>query len=418
VSTPGSPTVRKHRLWQSAAFATLLLLVLLADGYALHRVLVANLGNALDFYPIWAGSRQVLLHRQDPYSEEMMGQIQQAIYGRPALPDENQHGYAYPAYTPFLLAPFLLLPFPFAVSLWIALQQILLIAAIILTIRAARWRIEAWRLGLLCLVAVTFRYSMITLVLGQTAVWVLFALALALWAARRQQAAVVGLALAAGTLKPQLMVLPALALLVTLAPGLRRRASLTSVGALVVLMAGSLMCAGFWIDDYWHLLQSYQDYSATEFPILALTQQWLPSAAGWWLNAMTTAALLTMLGLVMWRWRGSGQPELPLALAVVITQLVVPQTGSYNLVLLLLLAVIALAYLYRTDRRGQLLATAGRILVWVTLALAPWVLWPVVRYAPGLSADTVLMPLLLLVVILGLLLAEHRPGGLGGQVQP
>ena len=218
-----SPGLRRK---QWLPLAALLLFVWLADSYAMHRVYVARMGNALDFYPIWAGSRHVLLHRQNPYTPEVMRQNQRAIYGRLALPDENQHGYAYPAHTPFLLAPFLLLPFPYAVSLWIALQQILLVAAVVLAVRAAGWRIERWRLGLLCLVATTFRYSMIVLVLGQTAVWVLFALAVALWAAHRQRAVIVGLALAAGTLKPQLVLLPALALLVSLAPGPRRRAAL------------------------------------------------------------------------------------------------------------------------------------------------------------------------------------------------
>ena len=69
--------------------------------------------------------------------------------------------------------------------------------------------------------------------------------------------------------------------------------------------------------------------------------------AGQVLNLFVIAALLGALGLVLWRWRGSGRPDLPLALAVVVTQLAVPQTGSYNLVLLLLPAVVALAYVWR-----------------------------------------------------------------------
>jgi hypothetical protein len=325
-----------------------------------------------------------------------MHQNQRAIYGRLALPDENQHGYAYPAYAPFLLAPFALLPFSYAAPLWIALQQILLVAAVLLLVRATGWRTEPWRLGLLCLVAILFRYTMIVLVLGQTAAWVLFALALALWAAHRERPIVVGLALAAGALKPQLVLLPALALLIPLAPGQRRRAALAFAGALALLVGGSLLFAGFWFDDYWRLLQSYQGYSTTEFPLLALGDHWLPRTAGQVLNATGIAALLAMLGGAIWRWRNSGRPALPLALAVAVTQLAVPQTGSYNLTLLLLPAVVALAYL--ADRRlcGRGWATAGRVLIWATLGLVPWLLWPVVRPAQGPPLDVVLVPLLLL----------------------
>jgi hypothetical protein len=279
--------------------------VLLADGYAIHRVYVARMGNALDFYPIWAGGRHVLLRRQTPYTREVMRQNQRAMYGRLALPDENQHGYAYPAHTPFLLAPFLLLPFSYAAPLWIALQQILLVAAVPLLVRATGWRIERWRLGLLCLVTTLFRYSMIALVLGQTAVWVLFALALALWAARRQRAVIAGLALAAGTLKPQLVLLPALALLVSLPRGTRRRMSLALAGTFALLVGGSLMCAGLWFDDYGRLLQAYQGYSTIEFPLLALASHWLPTAASQVLNVTGIAALLALLGLAIWRCGGS-----------------------------------------------------------------------------------------------------------------
>jgi hypothetical protein len=390
--------------------AALLLIVLLADSYAMHRVYVARMGNALDFYPIWAGSRHVLLHRQNPYNQEVMRQNQQAIYGRPALPDENQHGYAYPAHTPFLLAPFLLLPFSYAAPLWIALQQILLVAAVVLAVRATGWRIEPWRLGLLCLVATLFRYSMIVLVLGQTAAWVFFALALALWAARRQRAVIAALSLAAGTLKPQLVLLPALALLTSLAPGLRRRATLAFAGALALLVGGSLLFAGLWFDDYWRLLQAYQGYSTTEFPLLALAGHWLPGAASQVLNAMGVAALLAVLGRTMWRWRGSGRPELPLALAVAITQLAVPQTGSYNLVLLLVPAVVALAHVQRRVYRGRYLATTSRVLIWATLGLVPWLLWPIVHDAQGPSLDIVLVPSLLLAPVSGIILSVQTKG--------
>jgi hypothetical protein len=219
---------------------------------------------------------------------------------------------------------------------------------------------------------------------------------------------VAGLALAAATLKPQLVLLPALALLVSLAPVLRRRASLALATAVAVLVGGSLLLAGFWFDDYWRLLQSYQDYSTTEFPLVALAEPWLPGAAGQVLNLFVIAALLGALGLVLWRRRGSGRPDLSLALAVVVTQLAVPQTGSYNLVLLLLPAVVALAYLHRRAYRGQWLATAGRVQIWATLVLVPWLLWLVVQFAPRLSLDIVLMPSLILALVLGIILADYR----------
>jgi hypothetical protein len=391
--------------------AIVLLLGLLADSYAMYRVHVQRLGNALDFYPIWAGSREVVLNRHNPYDPDVMREIQVAIYGRPALPEENQHGYAYPAYTSLVLLPFLLLPFPVAASLWIAVQQLLLVAAVILVVQATDWRTGPWRLALLSLVAMTFRYSMITFVLGQTAIWVLFCLALALWAARRQRYTLAGLALTAGAIKPQLVVLPALALLASLRPRPRQRALLTAGGTLILLLGGSFLLAGNWTGDYWQQIQSYSGYSTTQFPLQALAEIWLAPPISQAINTMAVAALLGVLAWVLWQWRGSGQIALPVALAVVVTQLVVPQTGSYNLVLLLLPAIVALQRLSTGRSRRQPLTIAGRVLVWADLLVIPWLLWPVIQYEGGTPLDLVVVPALLLLVIFALVATDkaHRP---------
>jgi hypothetical protein len=292
--------------------------------------------------------------------------------------------------------------------LWIAGQQILVVAAVILTVRATGWQIGPWYVALLSLAAMTFRYSMITFVLGQTTIWVLFGLALAFWAARRQRGVLTGLALAAGTIKPQLVVLPALALLASLSSTQRRRVFLTLGAAMVLLLGGSWLFAGPWIADYWSQLQAYQGYSTAQFPALALAETWLPSSISQVLNVIVIVALLGVLGAVLWHGRGRGQAALPLALAVVVSQLIVPQTGSYNLVLLLLPAIVALQRLSTGKFRRQPLAVAGRVLVWADLLVVPWLLWPLVQYDGAPPLDQVVVPGLLLLVILALVRIDAR----------
>jgi hypothetical protein len=256
----------------------------------------------------------------------------------------------------------------------------------------------------------TFRYSMITFVLGQTAIWVLFGLALAFWAARRQRGVLTGLALTAGAIKPQLAILPALALLASLSPQQRRRLFLTLGGAMVLLLGCSWLFAGSWIADYWRQLQAYQGYSTTQFPVLALAETWLPHSISQVLNVTVIAALLGVLGIVLWHGRGRGETFLSPALAVVVSQLVVPQTGSYNLVLLLLPAIVALQRLSTGRFHSHPLAIAGRVLVWVDLVVVPWLLWPLVQYEGAPPLDQVVVPGLLLPVILALAAADkaHR----------
>jgi hypothetical protein len=388
-----------RRTWTKIAVAALLVLLLLLDAYALYTIHLQKLGNALDYYPFWAGGREVVLQQQNPYDPAVMQSIQEAIYGRPALPDENQHGYAYPAYAPFVVLPLLLIPFSLSASLWIAGQQFLVVAAVILTIRATGWQVGRWRLLLLCLAAMTFRYTMVTLVLGQTSIWVLFFLALALWAAQRGRGGLAGLALAAASIKPQLVVLPALAMLVSLPAQVRKRTFLALGGAMAVLLIGSWLFSGNWMADYWQQLQAYRGYSTTQFPVTALAETWLPPSTSQVINALVSALLLGFLALESWPWRGRGQVSFPVALAVVVSQLVVPQTGSYNLVILLLPAVVALYRLSTSPRKRTPLVLTGQALAWADLLIVPWLLWPSVRQQGWLAIDQVIVPLLLLIAL-------------------
>lgn len=381
--------------------AGFLVLLLFLDAYALHQAYLQHMGNALDYYPFWAGGREVLIHQRNPYDPDVMLDIQQAIWGRPALPGENQHQYAYPAYAPFIVFPVLVLPFPVSASLWMALQQFLLVASVILVIRAGRWRIGTWHLLLLCLAVITFRYVMISLVLGQTSTWVVFGVSLALWAAARRRVGLAGLALAAGLVKPQLVLLPALALLVSLQTGRRMRLVLSLGGAMTTLLLLSWLFTGFWVDDYWRVLQAYVGYSYTEFPVLGLVQRWLDPTASRYLNLAAIGCLLALYAAVLWRFRGSGRLALPVALAAGITQLVVPQTGSYNLTLLVLPAVVSLQQSDAVLTRRPWVAAAGRVAVWASLVIVPWMLFPLTRGPTGMPLDSVVLPVLFLVALLG-----------------
>ena len=403
------------RRWLSSLIAACIILLLVADTYGLYKVYVQRVGNALDYYPFWAGGREVLLRRQSPYEPEVMLSIQEAIYGRPALPGENQHGYAYPAYAPFIVFPFLLLPFPVSASLWIALQQLLLVAAVILAVRATGWSIGPWHLLLLCLVAMTFRYTMITLVLGQTSTWVLVAISLALWAGAQRRSGLAGLALAIGLVKPQLVLLPALALLVSSQPRQRLRLLLSMGGAMAALLLGSWLLAGPWMSNYWHLLQAYTGYSTTEFPVLALAETWLSPLTSRIVNLLVIGGLLGLCAAIFWHARGSGRLALPVATAVTVTQLVVPQTGSYNLTLLVLPAIVALRYFNLVRFRRRRYALVGRVGVWTTLGLVPWLLWPLLGGQNGRPIDGVVLPLLILLALFAVLRLQgqdaHSPDG-------
>src|SRR5260370_27359418 len=73
-------------------------------------------GSLSDLYPRWLGARELLLHRRNPYSQEITQEIQRGYYGRPLdphRPDDprDEQRFAYPVYVVFLLAPTIALPF-------------------------------------------------------------------------------------------------------------------------------------------------------------------------------------------------------------------------------------------------------------------------------------------------------------------
>ncbi|HEY4052302.1 MAG TPA: hypothetical protein VGL74_01075, partial [Terriglobales bacterium] len=46
-------------------------------------------GNLSDLYPVWYGSRELLLHGRNPYSAEVTREIQAGYYGRPLDPSRS-----------------------------------------------------------------------------------------------------------------------------------------------------------------------------------------------------------------------------------------------------------------------------------------------------------------------------------------
>ena len=72
-------------------------------------------GNLSDLYPRWLGARELLLHRRNPYGDDITIEIQKGYYGRAldlARPNDpkDREGFAYPVYVVFLLAPLIGLP--------------------------------------------------------------------------------------------------------------------------------------------------------------------------------------------------------------------------------------------------------------------------------------------------------------------
>ncbi|HUS16743.1 MAG TPA: glycosyltransferase family 87 protein [Chloroflexia bacterium] len=225
-----------------------------------------------------------------------------------------------------------------------------------------------------------------TMLIGQTSALVLFGLAAAVVCLARRQDRRAGLALALVSVKPQLIILPLLALVAQ-----RRWRALATVSAAGVglLLVGLPFTGVAAFGDYLALLRG-PDYPAYEN--LPQMQSWralvegtlgLQGSAAILLNA---AGMLAALVAVAWAWRSapSGPPaagptpppdwDLRMALTLLLTPLFTPHLHVHDLLIWLVPGGLVLHHLY--SPAGRRLGAWRRALGFAGLWAGYLVAWP------------------------------------------
>ena len=194
--------------------AVLLLLLWLSLSAASYFLLAVGRENRFDFFPRWVGARAVL-RGENPYSQEVSWRIQGESLGYRAQPGEDQYRFSFSATITWLLLPFWLLPFPLAVSLWCGLQFLLLLVLPVWVASILRWQIRpAPLLVILVFSIVVYRYPVNAYLIGQFLPFSLACLVAAWWGLTRGKWIVNSLAMVFAMVRPEVVVLPLLALLV------------------------------------------------------------------------------------------------------------------------------------------------------------------------------------------------------------
>jgi hypothetical protein len=290
---------------------TLLALALLAARFRLKP------DDPGDFFPVWVGAGEVL-HGHDPYGEEVSQRIQLRMYGRTLTRYELEHGkdqhrFAYPAYTAFIVAPFTLLSYNTARALVCGTFAILIALSIPFWMRAVGWRppppMLAWILVIVLLSPVSAR----GLQLVQIGLLAGFLLSAAALAVARNHLLLAGILLAAASMKPQLALLPMLWLVLWSLSGREKRWPLLLGlgGTLVALIAGSATLVPRWIPHFMGGLAAYRHYTGAPSAFDAIFgRPWsiLPSAL----------AFIT-LAVVAWKARSTEASTRSYALALALT---------------------------------------------------------------------------------------------------
>jgi len=229
-----------------------------------------------DFYPVWLSSRELLASRHTPYNQETTRQIQVAVFGRaldphnPNDPPPDYRAFSYPLYVDLLAAPCALLSFPAVQTVGSFLGPLLAVGSIVLWFYAVG---IAARGGLLAIVVVLTLISypvLEALYALQPALAVSFLLAAGMAALRSGKFAFAGVLLALAAIKPQLIVLLALALLLWSLRDWKSRKGFAAgfAGTLLVLVVSSYAVLPGWPADWWRALVEYRQY--TEPPLAQL----------------------------------------------------------------------------------------------------------------------------------------------------
>jgi len=330
-------------------------------------------GNHSDLYPRWLGSRELLLHRRDPYTMEFTGEIQRGFYGRlldrpddPGEGHEFQQGFYYPAYVALLLAPTIDLPFSTAQKIFVCVMAVLVAAMIPCWLYVLRWPLPLWSQATIFGLALASLPIMQGLKLQQMTLLVvpLLAGAVALLVAERPVAA--GILLALATIKPQLVWLVLLWLAMwTLADWRRRYRWAASFGvSMIVLCAAAAWFLPDWIWRFWNAIRQYHKYTGE----MSVTQ--LQMGYPW--SRIVEFIVLAVTIVICWRMRreaaGSEAFGFAVSLVLATTVFVVPTYGLYNQALLL----PALLLTMKERRAIWSRSLANRILCVVMVAVFTW----------------------------------------------
>lgn len=307
-------------------------------------------GNLSDLYPRWLGTRELLLHHRNPYSEDITKEIQRGYYGReldPNRPNDprDQEAFAYPIHVVFLLAPLIGLPFsPLRIAFhW--LLTLLTAATVVLWLRVLRWRLPPIAVA----ACIAFTMGSFPAVQGiklqQLSLLVAAFLAGAAACAASDRLVFSGVLLALATIKPQIAWPLAVWLLLWALSDWRARRKLPiSFGlTLAVLLAGAEILLPGWWRMFAHAMGQYHQYTQNQSVLELFLNAAVGSGQGRsaaHIGAQIFSALAVLAtATTLWRLRkrsieGAGFGRAA-ALVLALTVLVVPMSAPYNQVLLL-----------------------------------------------------------------------------------
>ena len=279
-----------------------------------------------DFYPRWAGVRQLLSGNRDLYAESTTRQIQIELYGAPIPADLDQQGFAYPAQLAVMLLPFGLIPdVEIATAAWEGLSFCLLLSALLFLHSALQKRVPIFLVAALVL----WQYPLLMLFQGQVTAIPFAALAVAIGAYLQDQDWLSGVMLALSLVKPELAGLPVVTLIIFSMAARRYDLIKGFILAILIVILTSIVLAGWWFPGWIDALGRYNTYARVVWP---LGEVWQVS------SLLACVMLAALAGSLVLHWRS---PQWTVATSIPLGMLLLPQTLTYSLTLVTIPLLVA-----------------------------------------------------------------------------
>ncbi len=391
-----------RRLLISLSLCLLVTLCVALTVLAVHHLFTAPHPGANDFYIPWRAVRALVVEGRNPYSPEVTRDIQQVLFGGPRPPGTHQFAFAYPLTVLPLLTPLAPLPYDWAEAIWLTVLLGALLSGFFLALRAIDWTPRPLALAGLALWTIMFYPAARALIEGQLAAIVFFLVTLSVFLLRRGHMAWAGVALAAATIKPQMVIffVPAL-LLWGMAQKhwvLLRSFGLTLLGMIVF----PLLWLPNWPGEFAHAVTEYAGYVPVGSPVeVALAH--LPFSRG--ATVVVDILLLALLAYQLWQEHTRAEPNLLwiASLSIIVGLLIMPRGGTTNQVLLIVPCMLVTYWLTQRNH-GPIVAS----LLLTILTLAPWILF-LSTVQGNTEQDIMFVPLPFTVLLLLLLFRPGKP---------
>ena len=316
-----------------------------------------------DFLPHYVGARALIFEGVSPYSEEVALEIQNLVFGRPAITGENETRVVYPLYSVLFFAPFALIgEYILARVVWMVFLEISLIVTAFMALKLFEWKPKLSMLGFYYLFSIFWYHAFRSLINGNAVILVGLMLTGTLYAIKAEKDKIAGLLLAFSTIKPNLVILVIIFILIWCLYQKRTQIIMWFFGSMVVLTLGGMLVIPNWIlQNIWEIL-SYPAYNPAG-SIADVIGNWFPgkqSIIKWMISGS--------LGLLLvYEWWIARKQEFhwflwTVCITLLISQWIGIQTDPGNFIVLFTPFVMVIAFL---DKRWNKFGSAAAVILMV-----------------------------------------------------